>query len=141
MDCVCVSCFLECESALSGTETSPCQSRSSNSITLFHPATTESVPITEECRAGFFTHNGYSSLASSFCVIFAHQNENQGWMPLLFPPQNQTYPIHSFYRGTVMYVQPFPSLPVSKELTQHQKEGEAFWTPVYTSSFRENKLR
>ena len=39
------------------------------------------------------------------------------------------------------YLWPFLSLPVNKEVTQHQKEGEAFWTSVYTFSFRENKLR
>lgn len=109
MHCVCVSCFPECESAQSGTETSRCWSRSSNSIMLFHPATTPSVPITGERRAGFFPPNGYSSLASSFYVIFEHQNENQGRMALLSPPQNQTYPIHSFYRGTISMALPGPA--------------------------------
>lgn len=49
------------------------------------------------------------------------------WIPGLdgtfYPPQNQTYLIHPFYRG--QYLWPFPSLTASKEVAQ----DEIFWTP------------
>jgi len=60
-------------------------------------------------------------------------------MTFLFPPQKQIYPIHT-HSTEGQYLRPFLSLPVSKDVTQHQRDGEAFWTPVYTFSFRRNKL-
>lgn len=134
--CVCSSCFLAYESAKTGTETSLCRGRSNNSITQFHPATTQWIPITEKCRVGFFFFF-FSFLTNKMFfpgiqlyVTFEHQNENRDWMTLLFRFKSK----HTWSSQSTggKYIWPILSLSVSKEQIEHQKEGGAFWTPVYT---------
>lgn len=63
-------------------------------------------------------------------VTFEHQNENQDWMTLLFRFKSK----HTWSSQSTggKYIWPILSLSVSKEQIEHQKEGGAFWTPVYT---------
>lgn len=132
--CVCSSCFLAYESAKTGTETSLCRGRSNNSITQFHPATTVN-PNHWEVQGWLFFFFSFLTKKVFFpgiqlYVTFEHQNENQDWMTLLFRFKSK----HTWSSQSTggKYIWPILSLSVSKEQIEHQKQGGAFWTPVYT---------